>query len=901
MPAYLLIFVVLLAIFARSIAGFLIEYEWWKEVGHANVWWSQLLYGTLPVPVTAAALFGLFWMVHARALKSGGARLRELPGYGTASTLVIAAVSFAAASALVQTRTILQFVGSRQQVSGEWTDPVFGRPLHFYFFELPFIQMLVGLALAAIIGVSVAYLVASRLAMVRRQFQQAREGPIDLAQLNLGSLFDVGFLRYAIPAILLLRAVSLYFDRYDLLFSDHGLLVGVDWVDERVRLPLMYAGMAASVLGAGLFFLRQRVLAIGVVVAAGLVLAFVPPIVYATYVRPTEISIQKPYIQRHIEATRTAYGIKDSVREMEYTPNRAGTKLDSANTKALLENVRLWDWQAFHDTVTQIQSLRPYYVFEDTDVDRYWLTGADGRKRIQQMMVTPRELDVSKIPEARSRWNNPHFVYTHGYGVVMAGASQITSDGLPNLLVKNAPPEVLIPDLKITRPEIYYGEQTHEPVFVRTGQPEFNYPSGSENVHSKYDGRGGIPVGSTWMRLMAAVSQADWNIMFTQFMTAESRMMIHRRVMDRLDTLASFVRWDSDPYLVVTTAGRLVWMADGFTQSNRHPYSKSVRRSEGPVNYLRNSVKATIDAYDGSIQLYVFDEQDPILRAYQGVFPGLFQNKAKMPADLRAHARYPERLFRIQAEIYRTYHMRDPESFYNKEDVWDVALDTTMQEGRRQSAEPSFIVATLPGEKEPEFLLTIPFTPRDRQNLVGLMLARCDGDKLGQFVVLQLSKQELIFGPMQIKARIDQDQNISKDLTLWNQQGSRVLRGQMMILPVENTFLYAEPIYIQAAQAPMPQLKKVAVALGNQLGYGDTYEQALAQVGASSSAVSALAAAVENKANIDAGRPATATAAQADPRVERLRGHMKRYRELMAQGKWSEAGRELEAVEGLLR
>jgi hypothetical protein len=399
---------------------------------------------------------------------------------------------------------------------------------------------------------------------------------------------------------------------------------------------------------------------------------------------------------------------------------------------------------------------------------------------------------------------------------------------------------------------------------------------------------------------MAAVSEGDWNILFTQFMTRESRMMIHRRVLDRLETLTPFVRWDSDPYLVVTEAGRLVWIADGFTQSNRHPYSKSVIRSQGPVNYLRNSVKATIDAYDGTIKLYLFDEKDPVIRAYASLFPGLFENKAKMPADLRAHARYPERLFRIQAEIYRTYHMKDPESFYNKEDVWDVALETGQQEGRAQFAEPSHIVATLPGEKEPEFLLTIPFTPRTRQNLIGLMMARCDGDNLGKFVVLQLSKQELVFGPMQIKARIDQDQNISKDLTLWNQQGSRVLRGQMMVLPVENTFLYVEPIYIQASQAPMPQLKKVAVALGTQLGYADTYEQALAQVGATGMAtpvIATAAAAPTESAKATEARPVTGT----DARVERVRGHMRRYRELAAQGKWSEAGRELEAIESLLR
>ena len=900
MLKYLVIALVALAFFSRTIAGFVIDYEWWKELGHADVWLQRLLYNTLPVPLVALVLFALFWMVHARALKAGGGRLRDMRGYGTASTTLIALFSLLLSSVVVQTRTIMQFVGSRRDQTGDWVDPAFGQPLHFYFFELPFIQMLLGLAVVAVVGVAVAYAVASRMGMIKQRFDQAREGVTDLANLRIGELFDGGFLRFAIPAAFLLRAAQVYFGKYDLVYADHGLLVGVDWVDENIRLPFILILTAACILGAGLFFFRQRLLAFGAVVVVQIAAAILPPIVNSTYVKPTEISIQKPYIQRHIDATRSAYGIKDNVKEVEYAV-KATAKLDSARTKTLLENVRLWDWNAFHDTITQIQSLRPYYVFANTDVDRYWLPGADGQKRIQQMMITPREMDVNRVPEARSRWNNPHFVYTHGYGVVLAGASQITSDGLPELLIRNAPPEIRVPSIKISRPEIYYGEATHEPVFVRTGQPEFNYPAGNENVHSKYDGQGGIPIGSSLMRVVAAANEGDWNILFTQFMTAESRMMIHRRVQDRLEELASFVRWDSDPYMVITDAGRLVWMVDGFTQTDRHPYSKSIRRTWGPINYLRNCVKATVDAYDGTVHLYVWDERDPILRAYRHLFPTLFEPRASMPADLRAHARYPQRLFRIQAELYRTYHMKDAESFYNKEDVWDVALESSSQEGQPSQADPSFIVATLPGEKEPEFVLTVPFTPRTKQNLIGLMLARCDGEHLGEFVVLQLSKQELIFGPQQIKARINQDQNISKDLTLWNQQGSKVIRGQMQVLPVEDTFLYVEPMYLQADQAPMPQLKKVAVALGNQLGYADTYEQALAQigatVGANLGASPAMAATPSNAPQKNDAKPTPMTA----DKLAVVRGHMRRYRDLMTQGKWSEAGRELEAIEAALK
>jgi uncharacterized membrane protein (UPF0182 family) len=371
-------------------------------------------------------------------------------------------------------------------------------------------------------------------------------------------------------------------------------------------------------------------------------------------------------------------------------------------------------------------------------------------------------------------------------------------------------------------------------------------------------------------------------------------MMIHRKVQDRLHELAGFLQWDSDPYLVITDAGRLVWMLDGYTTSDAHPYSRAVEVSDmGRVNYIRNAVKATVDAYDGETHLYVFAPDDPIIAAYQNLFPDLFLPASQMPADLRAHARYPETLFNIQAEIYRTYHMLDPQSFYNKEDLWDLARRQTGQAQGSDTVTPTYVVATLPGQDKPEFLLLTPFTPRNKDNLIGLMVARCDGPNLGEIVVLQLSKQELIFGPMQIAARINQDQTISKDLTLWNQQGSQVLRGQTLVLPVGNTFLYVDPIYIQATEARMPQLKKVVLAVGNRLIYADTYDQALAQLsgGAQELIQQASAAAAATPA---VGSPGSATP---DPRLARVRDHLRRYRDLAAQGKWSEAGKELEAIE----
>ncbi len=420
-------------------------------------------------------------------------------------------------------------------------------------------------------------------------------------------------------------------------------------------------------------------------------------------------------------------------------------------------------------------------------------------------------------------------------------------------------------------------------------------------MFARYEGKGGFPVSSLPMRIAAAVAQADPNIVLTGYLTPDSRMMIRRNVIERLRSLASFITWEHDPYLVVTEAGRLVWTVDGYTTSNAHPYSRSVQLEDvGAVNYMRNAVKATVDAYDGETRIYIFDPTDPMIRVYQQLFPRLLVPISEMPTDLRAHARYPETFFRVQAEVYRTFHMRDPQAFYNKEDLWDISRTVQGQgaAARPEPVAPTYVVASLPGEDEAEFLLITSFTPRNKDNMIGLMVARCDGERLGELVVLQLSKQELIFGTMQIGARINQEQTISKDLSLWNQQGSQVLRGQTLVLPVGNTFLYVEPLYIQASEARMPQLKKVVLAIGNTLIYRDTYEQALGDLSA------LMRGGVAETAQVPVAA-ATVQGAPGEPALDRLkesiRSRLLRSRELFSQGKWAEAGRELDAIEAEVR
>jgi len=862
-------------------------------MGQLPTWFSILAYSVIPVGTATLTAFVAFWVVHARALKHAGTRLSRHPLYAKLSTLAIFLIALILSIATLDTWTVVRYFGGKDLggAATAWRDPAFDNPLAFYLFKVPFYSDLLGLALGMVVIAGLIYWLAARAWQLRGTVQDwsSLQG-IDLSAFRFGGALETRFLRGMGAVFLLALAVRFFLGRYDMLLDEHGsFMVGIDYVDQNIALPLQWVLIASSVAAGATMLAGRWRTALVIVGAAFVVRQAIPPIVGATYVRPNEISIERPFIERHIAATRSAFGIDQRTREIEF-PAKPEEKIDFAKHKPLLDNVRLWDWHAFHDAVTQLQPYRPY-IYSDTDVDRYTIGGA-----MRQMMVSPRELDLSQLGEARSRWINPHFIYTHGYGIVMAEANQVSPNGLPELMIKDAPPQISVPGLKLTRPQLYYGENVQDPVFVRTAQPEFDYPSGDRNMETRYDGKGGFPISSYLLRTAAAVSNEDINILLTGYLTSESRMMIRRNVTQRVSTLANFLAWDSDPYIVLTGDGRLMWIIDGYMTSQVHPYSRSVDvENIGSFNYIRNSVKATVDAYDGTVHLYVFDPEDPLLQAYRNLFPNLFEPASAMPDDLRKHVRYPEVIFGAQADIYRLFHMRDPNTFYNRSDAWDIATFTSQQGQKPAPLAPTYVVATLPGETQPEFLLMIPFTPRNRDNLIGLMMARCDGEHLGEKVVMLLSKQEIILGPMQIEARINQDQNISKDLTLWNQQGSQVLRGQMLVLPVEDTFLYVEPVYIQASQAKMPQLKKVALAMGNNLVYSDTYPQALALLAGEN-----LPEAPAISAEQQPAKPAAPAATAPDSRIAEIRRHLQRYRELVSQGKLSEAGKELEAVQGLV-
>jgi len=840
-------------------ANLIVDYNWWKEIGQASTWREMLWYSIAPVTIGAILAFIALWIAHRRGLHFAGVRQRNYPLYARLMPLGLAVVAIIFAEGSIDYWTIMRFLGSRNLhlPADAWKDQVFSRGLPFYFFTLPFYSQVIGFFFVLAILCAVVFWATARGWQLTERFRFERDrvgvrsfrssGTFDFEprMLLLRGASRTGFLR-VIAVILLLGLVGWFFlGNYELLFNSHAFMTGADYVDQKITLPLRWLLIVATLVAIPFAWKGKYKHALALVAGFFVVQLAVPAIVAAVYVRPNEISIERPYIDRHISATSAAFGLNRAT-ERPFAPVVQET-VDPAQDQTLLDNVQLSDARAYDATITQIQALRPYYTFPTTDVDRYFING-----HIKEVLLSTREMDVSQLSaEASESWINPRFIYTHGFGAVVAEVNKITPDGLPVLLMENAPPEINSPGFKLTRPEVYYGEKTQDPVFVHTAREEFDYPSGDQNKYSTYHGTGGFPIGSLLVKAAAAISQGEPNIMFTGYLTSQSRMMIYRKVQDRLAHAAPFILWDQDPYLVITDDGRLVWMVDGYTTSQSHPYSATlpVTGLDEGANYIRNAVKATVDAYTGQVSLYVFDPSDPIIQVYQQLFPKLFLPASDMPPDIRRHARYPQVLFRAQAEAYRTFHMRDAQVFYNKEDIWDIARNVVGQAGQPEPVQPTYIVATLPGEKEPEFLLILPFTPRGKDNLIGWMAARCDGDHLGQVIFYQLSKQQLMYGPMQIESRIDQDQNISKDLTLWNQQGSHVLRGNMIALPVTGGFLYVESLYIQAAEARMPQLKKVVLAMGDRLIYRDNFDEALADLtGTSAPSKAAVVAAATNAA-----------------------------------------------------
>ena len=702
----------------------------------------------------------------------------------------------------------------------------------------------------------------------------------------------------ALCVLMVAAAFQIFVGRYTLLVEEHGLFTGVRYVDQNIVIPGLLFVVAALLVGAGiaaaniwLARIPNLILAVGIPAVTYIVAGVIAPFYVTTFVvRPNELVREKPYIKSNIEFTRRAFAL-DHIEEVPFEPRVTNAVFDAAKHADTLDNIRLWDWRALQSTLRQIQEIRTYYDFPDIDVDRYTING-----KPQAMMLATRELSLNKLPSGSQNWVNERLIYTHGYGVTMNPVSRFTKEGSPELVLFNMPVESTLPDITLKRPEIYFGEITDWPVYVKTRQKEFNYPEGDANNYNTYEGSGGIRMGSFFRRLAIAWTVGDiTKVPFSDDITADSALLMRRNIRERVSEIAPFLLFDQDPYIVVGADGALYWIIDGFTASDRYPYARHLTVGGRQLNYIRNSVKAVVDAYNGSVRFYVFDAADPLVQSYQKMFPQLFTDAKQMPDFLRAHVRYPELLLRAQASIYSVYHVENEQVFYNREDIWTIAQQGRGQQGQgtADTIEPYFVLMRFPGDTQLEFVSILPFTPANRNNLIGWIGARSDGDKYGTLRAYRFPKTRFVDGPLQIQARIDQDPQLSSQLTLWNQQGSTVIRGNLLVMPLEDTLLFVEPIYLQAERSPMPELRLVVLLTQDRLAYATRFPQALAQL-LQGTASSISAPAEQTQARQQPAPSAAAPSSDLRSLVDRANQALADYRKLTSEGKLGEAGAKLD-------
>src|SRR5450631_2338909 len=910
---FVIIFVVFaaLVIASRTTLSYYVDALWFGSLGYGDVFWKTL---SLQWGIFAAFGAATFVILYGSFLALKRAHLPDLPSGHTiyiggqplklpvepvlrlialGVSLVIAAAT--GASMMVEWPTLALFWYAPSATGGV-VDPNIGKPLNFFLFALPAWQLIAGwlLTLAVIICALAVFFILITGGTRVLAGHLSRYVALPWRGLSIAFAF-----------LLLILAMRVYIGRFERLLDDHTIFGGVTYTDAHVTLTGMLVVCAALVLGAAIAGVnavrvpRGRWLVAAILPAAVCYVAVqgVAWYVSSFIVKPNELVREKPYIVYNTDLTRQAYGL-NRVSQREFPAETTVDAADPANNRATLQNIRLWDWHALQDTLRQIQEIRTYYDFPDIDIDRYEIGGTT-----REVMLATRELNVDKLPESSRNWINEKLIYTHGYGITMNPVNGFTPEGLPTLILSNMPVQSTVGNLTVTRPEIYFGELTNTDVYVKTRQKEFDYPQGESNNLTSYEGNGGIVLGGFIHRMIIALDQSDLaKLPFSDDVNKDSRLLMRRNIRDRVSALAPFLTFDPDAYIVLGDDGRLSWIMDAFTVSDSYPYSTHYRLDQNLINYMRNSVKVVIDAYDGTTTFYVFDTDDPIIAAYRRIFPTLFKDASTMPAGLRKHVRYPEMLLKLQAEVYGLYHMTDPEAFYNREDLWTVATEVGLNEAGQQTTQamqPNFVLMKLPGETSEEFVEILPFTPANRNNLIGWIAGRSDGEHYGTSVVYNFPKTKLVDGPLQIEARIDQNAQLSGQLTLWNQQGSHVRRGALLVIPSGRALLYAEPIYLQAERSPMPELRLVVLALQDRLAYGSTFESALAALFGGGS--SSLTAAEPQKAATPASSTtASSPAADLNPTISEAAKDLADYQRLTAEGKLAEAGQKLEDLKRAL-
>jgi uncharacterized protein len=762
------------------------------------------------------------------------------------------------------------------------SDPLFGNDLAFYLFSLPVYELLKNWLLL-IIFLSAAIAVIVYVARGAIDYQQSGFPAISGAAIrHLSGLLAIFFV---------VKAGSYFLQRYDLLSSNNGIVFGAAYTDVHLRLPLLVALAGAALLAAALCAynifqagIRLPLAAVLLVVAVSIVQTIVPGGFQSYWVKPDELKLESRYIASNIEFTRFGFGL-DHISSAPFPAKGRLTPEVIAANQATIQNIRWWDPRPLTDTYRQLQEIRLYYDFHDIDVDRYTIDGS-----YRQVLLSARELNQSKLPADAQTWINQRFKFTHGSGIAMNPVNRFDEEGLPVFYIKDIPP-IGPPELKINRPEIYFGEETRNYVVVGGGTKEFDYAKGQENVYNVYEGRDGVSLRSLWTRALFAWSFGDLKLLISENVTSSSKILFRRLIQERIQRIAPFLRLDRDPYLVVND-GRLVWLQDAYTVSDALPYSQVTQ--PGSINYIRNSVKIAVDAYDGNPVFYIVDPKDPIVLTYQRIFSTLFQPMASMPDTLRRHIRYPEDLFIMQARVYGTYHMKDPEVFYNKEDQWNFPREN--HKGQVGVMQPYYTIMRLPGEPREEFILMLPMVPNNRDNMIAWLAARCDGPNYGTLIEYSFSKEKLIYGPAQIEARIDQDTTISQQLSLWNQAGSRVIRGNLLVIPIDDTLLYVEPLYLSAESRQLPELKRLIASTGDRVVMAQDVDSLLAALvtpEARKPAVVTSTSAPTPGARATESPPSGANA--------QALNHYRRAFEALNKGDWRTFGAEMDAMQKALQ
>ncbi|MDQ7841448.1 MAG: UPF0182 family protein [bacterium] len=834
-PRTLIILLLLLFLWAGPVVlGLYTDWLWFVDLGFAGVFRTRFLaQATLFVLgallSTGAIMSSAFF---ARRLAEQAVGTIEMPGSAQMramerpfSLAVIGGGLFLALNmagvAATRWEHVLRFW---RAVPFGTADPQFGFDIGFFVFTLPVYRFLQGWLLTVTLLALAAAVAVYAFRIVFPQVQMPLEGETEFrpaAPINIIVSRPMRVHLFGLGAILLvLLAWGHWLAAYDLVYSPRGASFGASYADIYARLPALrlqavMALVAAGLVGIAAFRQGYRLAIVGAVawIGTGLLVGGIYPAVMNRFVvQPQELERERPYIERTIRMTRQGYAL-DRITEAPIAGEEMITAADLARAPATVANIRLWDPGPLLITYNQIQSIRLYYDFVDVDVDRYTIDG-----RYRQVMLAARELSPEKLTAQAQTWVNRRLQFTHGYGVAMSPVNELTPEGLPTLFLQDVPP---IGKLRVDQPEVYYGEKSRDYVIVRTRFPEFNYPKGDENVYTTYQGTTGVGLGSPLRKLLFAWRFRDINILISDAITPESVILYHRNIAERVARLVPFLRLDGDPYVVVAD-GRLFWILDAYTYTDRYPYSAPSR--EG-FNYVRNSVKAVVDAYNGTVALYVSEPGDAMIQTYARIFPGLFQPLADLPASLRPHLRYPQDIFAVQAEMYRVFHMQDPRVFYNKEDMW--SLPEEIHTDKPVEMKPYYIIMRLPGVDTEEYALIMPFTPPGKQNMITWLAARSDGEHYGKLLAFRYPKDKLVYGPMQIEARINQDPKISEQFTLWSQGGNRVIRGNMIVIPIGQSNLYVEPIYLQAEQGRLPEMKRVVLASGNRVAMASTVSMAM--------------------------------------------------------------------------